>query len=135
MAERPFTLIDDGRALELAAVVSEGAVRLSPAALEAALGWQVTPEGLCGHGMCLPLPEDPAPGGIDLAALADLLDRPLALDAAEGVACLGAPAGERAARLAALEAPDFALPDLEGRTHSLSEQRGRKVLVVAWGSW
>jgi hypothetical protein len=73
--------------------------------------------------------------GIDLAALARVLDRPLALDVDEGVAVLGASAAERGVRLASLEAPDFALPDLAGRTHTLRDQRGKKTLLIAWASW
>lgn len=61
--------------------------------------------------------------------------RPVAVDADEHVAYLGVPASQRAAALASLEAPDFTLPDLEGRPHSLAEQRGKKVLLVAYGSW
>jgi len=33
------------------------------------------------------------------------------------------------------QAPDFALPDLAGRTHTLAEHRGKKILLVAWASW
>jgi hypothetical protein len=44
-------------------------------------------------------------------------------------------AGERAAALASLEAPAFALPDAAGRVHRLSDYRGRKVLLVTWASW
>jgi peroxiredoxin len=44
-------------------------------------------------------------------------------------------AHERARSLAALEAPDFTLPDLAGRPHSLAEHRGEKVLLVAYASW
>jgi hypothetical protein len=62
-------------------------------------------------------------------------DRPLAVDRDERVACLGVGAAARGAALASLEAPHFALPDLAGRVHALSEQRGRKVLLVAWASW
>jgi peroxiredoxin len=51
------------------------------------------------------------------------------------VAALAASAQERAARLARLEAPDFALPDLAGRVHRLSEHRGKKVLLIAYASW
>jgi len=61
--------------------------------------------------------------------------RPVALDEAERVAYLGVSAGERGRRLASLEAPDFTLPDLDGRPHSLSAQRGKKVLLVAYASW
>ena len=45
------------------------------------------------------------------------------------------PAEERGRRLASLEAPDFTLPDLDGRLHSLSDHRGAKVFLVAYGSW
>lgn len=32
-------------------------------------------------------------------------------------------------------APDFALPDLEGRTWRLSEHRGRALLINFWATW
>ena len=34
-----------------------------------------------------------------------------------------------------LTAPDFSLPDLEGREHSLSDYRGNKVFLATWASW
>jgi hypothetical protein len=61
--------------------------------------------------------------------------RPVAIDAEERAAYLGISAEERGRQLLSLEAPDFALPDLDGRMHSLSEHRGRKVFLVAYGSW
>jgi hypothetical protein len=64
-----------------------------------------------------------------------VLGRPLALDVDERIACLGAAADDRGAQLASLEAPDFNLPDLAGRRHSLSEHRGKKVFLVAYASW
>jgi hypothetical protein len=70
-----------------------------------------------------------------IEALVAAGDRPLAVDRDEGVAYLGETALVRATRLASLEAPDFSLPDLAGRRHSLSEQRGKKVLLVAYASW
>ena len=42
---------------------------------------------------------------------------------------------ERTAALESLEAPDFTLPDLSGRPHSLVDYRGRKVLLATWASW
>lgn len=137
MGRDSFTLIDDGRPLDTAARVEAGRVRLGPAALEA-LGLTLTPEGLCGQGFCLPLRagSDAGAGGeLDLADLAETLGRPLALDLEERAAYLGAPAADRAAALASLQAPDFTLPDLDGRVHSLGSHRGRKVLLVAWASW
>jgi peroxiredoxin len=34
-----------------------------------------------------------------------------------------------------LEAPDFTLPDIDGKQHSLSDYRGKKVLLLSWASW
>ena len=34
-----------------------------------------------------------------------------------------------------LAAPDFTLPDLAARLHSLSRFKRKKVLLVAWASW
>jgi hypothetical protein len=48
---------------------------------------------------------------------------------------LGESAQQRAAALASLEAPDFTLPDVNGRMHRLSDYRGKKVLLVTWASW
>lgn len=73
--------------------------------------------------------------GIELARRAEASGRPVAVDLDERAAYLGVTARERAAVLASLEAPDFTLPDLGGRLHSLAEHRGKKVLLVAYGSW
>ncbi len=137
MSAQAFVLIDDGRPREIRAVVGDGRAALPPEAL-AELGWERHPEGLCREGLCVPVPDGAGlegPDGVDLAALARLLDRPLALDVPERAAWLGVSHRERARALAGLAAPDFTLPDLDGRPHTLSAQRGRKVLLVAWASW
>lgn len=138
MAREPLTLIDDGRALDVPATFGGDTVRLTPGDLEAALGWQLKPEGLCRAAQCLPTRGHDGlvtADGVDLPRFAALVDRPLALDAAERTAYLGVSAGERAARLESLEAPDFTLPDLDGRPHALSGYRGKKVFLVAYASW
>ncbi len=73
--------------------------------------------------------------GATLAKRAEASGRPVAVDLTERVAYLGISAAERAKALSSLEAPDFSLPDLDGRRHSLSQQRGKKVLLVAYASW
>lgn len=138
MQEYAFTIIDNGRPVETPARISDGTVRLSAEALTTALGWELTPEGLCGNGVCIPVPPGSSlvsGNGIDLAELAAVLDRPIALDLAERAAYLGVSARERSEALASLQAPDFALPDLDGRLHALSDYRGKKVLLVAYASW
>jgi AhpC/TSA family len=73
--------------------------------------------------------------GVARATRAEKSGRPVAIDRDEHAAYLGVSAAERAKALASLEAPDFTLPDLDGRLHSLSEHRGKKVLLVAYASW
>jgi hypothetical protein len=133
-----FTLIEDGRPLALRATRRGSSVRIEPESLTEALGWRLEPRGLCRGSTCIPV-RNPAElcndEGIDIAALAQVLGRPLALDAEAGVAALGHSAAERGAQLDSLEAPDFALPDCDGRLHRLSQQRGKRVLLIAYASW
>jgi hypothetical protein len=132
------TLLDETRPLTVDGRVGSDGIRLDPDVVRDALGWELKPLGLCKGDVCVPVP----PGrplvrsdGVDLGMLASLLDRPLALDLDERAACLGGAAAERAHRLASLDAPDFTLPDVNGRPHTLSGFRGKKVLLVAWASW
>jgi hypothetical protein len=76
-----------------------------------------------------------AGGRYNLAAIATLIGQPVVVDAEFNVVCVGEAASERKRLLTSLEAPDFTLPDLEGKMHSLSDYRGKKVFVVSWASW
>jgi hypothetical protein len=133
-----LTLIDGERRHAIGAQLADGGIQVDPADVEAALGWKLTREGLCRGSICIPVRDRGSlvrGGGLDLETLAALLGRPLALDADERVAALGESAGDRAAALRTLEAPDFTLPDLAGRMHTLSDHRGKKVLLIAYASW
>ena len=138
MTDATFTVLDEGKPATVPARVSGDTIRLTREALERATGWTLKPEGLCRGALCVPVRPGAAlesADGVDLAAVAAALGRPLALDRAERAAYLGVGASARARALAALEAPDFTLPDLDGRLHSLREHRGKKVLLVAYASW
>ena len=133
-----FAVIENGETRQLEAEVVGGRVRLSPEALQAALGWELKPQGLCRGDTCVPVTDRAGlsvDGAIDLEGLAEALGQPLALDVGEGAAALGTAVADRASRLASLEAPDFALPDLDGTLHRLSDHRGKKVLLIAYASW
>jgi len=130
-----FTLLDETRPVTVDATVRDDGVRLSGVALESALGWTLEPEGLCRGPVCLPARGLVDADGVDLRAFAEALGRPLALDVEERVAALGASASDRSSRLTSLEAPDFTLPDVHGAPHTLSQYRGRKVLLLAYASW
>src|SRR5262249_54056117 len=133
-----FTLIEQEGAREVAARVEGGRVLLSAEALRDALGWELHEGTLCNDAMCVPLPAGSrlGDGGVfDLADGATTLARPRAGAVDAGAAFLAVCAGERAQTLGSLVAPDFTLPDLAGRPHTLSSYRGKKVFIVAWASW
>ena len=120
--------------------------------LERATGWTAKPEGLCQGERCVPVPaarkagwfDGPdGPGGegrrLDFAAFATYLGHTVARDEERGVWAFG-PAVDRGASTALtasgpVAAPDFRLPDLDGKLHSLSDYRGKKVLLYCWSSW
>ena len=134
-----FTIIDGERAVPIGARRSGARVLLDAAGVKDGLGWEVHDGLLCNDSMCIPLADEGAvvsrDGAIDLAGLAQAMDRAVAVDADERAAFLGGSARERSQALASQHAPDFALPDLAGRTHTLAEHRGKKILLVAWASW
>ena len=131
-----LTLLHDGRVDEIA-VADIARPTISPEQVESLLGWELKPEGLCQGYMCIPVDQDDLvrEDGLDLRVLADALQRPLVTEEKHAVASLGASHHDRAEALDSLDAPDFTLPDLAGNLHSLSDERGKKVLLVAYASW
>src|SRR4051812_3487792 len=83
---------------EVAARIDGDRVLVDPAALEAATGWTLKPEGLCREAVCVPvrdrgaLVEDDL---IDVAAFAAALQRPIVIDAGEAVVSIGDRVQER----------------------------------------
>ena len=108
--------------------------------LERATGWTAKPEGLCRGETCVPVPAarraDWIDGGrLEFAAFAAHLGHAVARDEARGVWAFGPAAGAPADGSGPVAAPDFQLPDLDGALHSLSDYRGKKVLLYSWASW
>ena len=103
-----------------------------------ALGLELKSEGLCKGSACFPVHDRTAllsDDGVDLAACAEVLGRPLVVDVEARAAYLGVSAADRSAQLTSLAAPDFTLPDLHGKKYTLSDYRGKKVLLIAHASW
>lgn len=133
-----FTIIDDGRQCQIDATVQGGRTLVAPQSLAAELGWELKPEGLCKGDACYPVSTSNnllVDGLVDLERFAQTLGRPIALSNEHGAAALGTAAATRADSMETLAAPDFSLPDLDGRMHSLSEHLGKKVFLVAHASW
>lgn len=117
--------------------------------LERSTGWTAKPEGLCRGEICVPVPaarKADGPDGpdgadreqrrLDFAAFAAHLGHAVARDEERGVWSFGPPADRGAVSASGpVVAPDFRLPDLDGKLHSLSDYRGKKVLLYCWASW
>jgi len=115
---------------------------LSAAELAKVSGWELKPEGVCKGGVCVPIPIGREADFVrdnrqtfNLASFARLLSQPMLHNDKNRVWYFGQDAGTRRAALKSLEAPDFELPDLDGKMHRLSDYRGKKVLLAAWASW
>jgi hypothetical protein len=120
--------------------VRDGDLWLGARDLELATGWSLKPQGFCLDEVCVPVPSDDRSSYVDgdevnATAFWRRLGNPIAHDSSGEIWVLGTGASDRAASLQSLEAPDFALPDLAGVTQTLSEHRGKKILLVTWASW
>ena len=71
----------------------------------------------------------------NVTELARKLQQAFAVDRDHAVWSFGNIPVTRNAFLQSAMAPDFALPDRDGRLVRLSDFRGKKVLVITWASW
>jgi len=103
---------------------------------ELATGWKLEPEGACQGEVCVPLPqfELDADGRFDLTIVADCLGMPVAHDDEHRLWALGPRSGDRRV-LDRARMPELVLSDFDGNPFDLASLRGRKVVLVAWGSW
>jgi hypothetical protein len=133
-------LTDEGPVGVTAGPGAEGELWLSARDTEAVSGWTMKAEGLCRGEICVPVPDGQSADYvrdnlINLPAFWRRMEKPLAHDRNVEVWAFGESAAERAGKLRSLDAPDFALSDLAGKEHSLSEYRGKKVFLATWASW
>jgi hypothetical protein len=99
-------------------------------------GWTLKPEGMCRDDQCVPLPTTAVDAGrVDVEAFWRRLGHPVLSSDDRATWVLGVGADDRNAALAGLMAPDFTLPDLSGTPRTLSDLRGKKVLLVTWATW
>src|SRR2546421_11357915 len=138
------TVIYDGIATEVsAAPETSNDLWITTGDLTRATRFVIKPQGVCRDALCFPLPKDRkaefvskkgATTWFNLSAFAKLIKQPIVVDQKNGVWYFGTRASEQNGYLASLEAPNFTLPDLSGKLHSLTDFRGKKVLLVTWAS-
>ncbi len=117
---------------------------VTTAELTRATRFELKPQGICREELCFPIPKPrkdeflqrvSKTAWFNLSAFARLVKQPVARDEALGMHYFGPRADQQNAHLASLVAPDFTLPDKDGKPHSLSDFRGKKVLLITWASW
>ena len=146
MKEIRSTVIYDDVATEInSAGADAGHLWLTTDDLARATRFELKPQGVCRDELCFPLPEarrqefvrnGSGKTWFSLTAFAELMQQPVAHEDAADFSTwyFGLRSGQRQ-ELASLQAPDFTLPDIDGKLHSLSDFRGRKVFLVTWASW
>jgi hypothetical protein len=139
------TVLSSNGVVSVSGARSESSGLWIPLSELAQLRWELRPEDACRGDICVPIPKarerdfvrDDSTAGrfFNLTEFARLRRQPVARSERGDVFAIGEASDDRAALLRGGEAPDFALPDLAGRIHSLSEHRGKKVFLVSWASW
>ncbi len=117
--------------------------------LTRATKFALKPQGVCRDELCFPIPKArksaflSTQGKItwfNLSEFGRLLRQPAAHDASVGEAkdavwFFGPRSEEQNSFVSSLSAPNFTLPDMNGKPHSLADFRGKKVLLLTWASW
>lgn len=143
--ESTRVVIYDGKATQVAVAPNSSTdLWITTDDLLRATRFVIKPQGVCRDELCFPLPKSRKAEFIskkegttwfNLSEFAKLIRQPVAADQKNGVWYFGAREVEQNGYLSSLEAPDFTLPDLDGRMHSLKDFRDKKVLLITWASW
>jgi hypothetical protein len=138
------TIVYDDAATDLTAAHEDaGQLWITTADLKRATRFEVKPQGVCRDELCFPLPKakreafihkEARASWFNMTAFAELVRQPVAHDAALSTWYFGLRSDQRQ-QLSSLQAPDFTLPDLQGKLHRLSDFHGKKILLVTWASW
>ena len=107
-------------------------------------GFVLKPEGACLDAFCVPVRQDEdgamfvtraGQGWFNVTELARQLQQAYAVDHDNQVWSFGQIPQTRQSFLQSAIAPDFTLADRQGNPVSLSDFRGKKVLIITWASW
>jgi hypothetical protein len=132
------TILYDERVTEgINAKVQGEHLWLSPKDLHTATGWKLETEGLCKGDACVRADAKwvDADGRVDLSAFAGHMGQPITHEDTRSAWAFGESVNARRDALFSLVAPEFTLPDITGKLHSLSDYRGKKVFMYSWGSY
>jgi len=136
-------IYDDKATLVSTADLIRDQLWVTTADLKLATGFELKPQGVCRDELCFPVSgsrkqeltrKNAGTIWFNLTGFARLVNQPIAHDPELAVWYFGLRSDQRQG-LSSLQAPDFTLADRNGKSHSLSDFRGKKVLLLTWASW
>ena len=143
-AQAAVVLFED-RVTEVGSVLPDATdLWVKPSVLPAVNGFELKPEGACFEDICVPVRQDEDSAifvrrenqaWISVTELARRIQQPFVVDHDKGVWSFGAIPVTRQALIREGVAPDFTLPDWRGDEISLSDFKGKKIMLLSWASW
>ena len=139
------TIIYDGVATQVGPpAIESNDIWITNQDLERATKFEIKPQGVCRDELCFPIPKNRKDALVrkngpdtlfNLSEFARMLKQPVAYDQLHSVWYFGPRQAAQNSFVDTLEAPNFTLPDINGKMHSLADFRGKKVLLLTWASW
>ncbi len=138
-------VIHDERVTEVAQTLADPTdLWINPNELPRVNGFVLKPEGACIDDICVPVRQSDnsdifitrdGKRWFNVAELADRVQQPYVVDYDTNVWSFGAIPAQRSAFVDRAVAPDFELPDVDGKRHRLSDFKGKKIMLLSWASW
>jgi hypothetical protein len=115
---------------------------LSAADVHKVNGFEPKPEGFCSAELCVPVPKSPewrrqhrGQDYFNVTRFAEKVEQAVAIAPSKATWSFGSVPMLQSGLLPSGVAPDFALPDRNGKLVKLSDFRGKKVMLLTWASW
>ena len=139
----PATVLYNDRIVEVARTLSApNDLWVVPEDLTQINGFVLRSNEACLNDLCVPAKNDSdllitrsRQRWISVTELARQIRQAFAFDSDRNVWSFGEIPATRTRFLDSAIAPDFSLPNRQGKLVSLSDFRGKKVLIVTWASW
>ncbi len=139
------TVLFDGRTVTVSPILPDATdLWVQPADLPRVNDFELKPQGACFEDICVPVKQDQdsalfvrraGQAWFNVSELAARLQQPVVVDHETNTWSLGAIPVSRARFVERGIAPDFTLPDWQGNSVSLSDFKGKKVMILSWASW
>lgn len=107
-------------------------------------GFELKPEGACLDQICVPIRQSEdsnifvtrrQQGWVNVSELARRIQQPMVADHDTQTFSLGDIPAQRQSFVRDGVAPDFEMQDWRGKTHKLSDFKGKKIMLLSWASW